>query len=147
LVMRMRDERLGRLELLMALHAVVVVLRRRFRPTGAQCFVRVVALDASELRIARPARGIGILGRVPRGHAGGELRAFARMASAAGPIDIGVRPAVIVFGTYSSFVFARDDRQLRSLREEERLFPLPLRMVPGSEVAGFTTDAERHRMV
>src|SRR5262245_26999497 len=57
--------------------------------------MRIMTVDAAQLRIATAAHRIGVLHRVPRRHAGRILWTSPRVAAPARPIDVFVSPSKI----------------------------------------------------
>ena len=134
-----------------ALHAAFLVLPGGLLPSSTDCLVRVVASDAGEyahpsrLRFCRlitvSAQGVRILGRVPGSHACGILRATTRMTAGADKVLVcGVAsPDAAVARSFSEDVAAR--------RKEQRFDVLVVDVGDGSEVAGFTRDAEGYSIL
>jgi len=107
------------------------------RPAAADTLVRVVAVDALQLRIARSTGRVGVLDRIPRPHPRGKLGPRPRVATAAGPVHVRV-------------VAARVDLRSRGLGEQVRTagskpgqLSRILGVTPTAQVTCLATDPQR----
>ena len=111
-MVRMGQSLRRRLEFRMALETEGVVVIRRRRPARAYGAVRIVTVDAAQLGITTAQHRVGVFDRVPGGHARGEGRPGAYMATAARPVDVRVAAAEV------QLPFLSLDGQVRAAREE-----------------------------
>src|SRR5262245_51935401 len=104
--------------------------------------MRIMTIDALELRVTTAVQRVGILHRIPRGHASGERRPAADVTATARPIDIGLCSPVL------NLSFLAFDRKIGTRRNELwRNLARAVQVNLGAQVARFATDAQSHRML
>jgi hypothetical protein len=100
--------------------------------------VGIVAVDAAEFCVAGTELGVGEFDRVPGRESSGVDGSFAGVVATAGPVEVGVCPAVVecLFGGAVDDEFGCGGEEAGSDLGVVGVFP-------AAEVAGFAADSQR----
>ena len=126
--------------LLVALQADGVVFQGCVFPLVPDRLVRIMAMDARQLRITLAARGVGEFRLIPRGNSIRVARTVTGVTAGADVIHVVVCPAQVIIRRL------RSDHHLGTMREEFGPFLLSFRMGFGTHVTCLATDAQVNRM-
>ena len=135
-VMRMSPAGVLGDEFLVTLQADRLVLGPSPGPPRSDRLMRVVAVDALQLRVTPSASCVGVLDRIPRPHPGSEFRPRPGVTAATGPVEIRVSPARL------EPLSRRLGQQVRTFRGKFRQLFRVRCVTTTPQVTGFAADPQ-----